>query len=92
MLSFRSTLHGESKTMLLLTRKPGQRITIQPAPGLPLTTPVGVLFAAGPLEIVVQRVHGQQVRIGIQADAGLLVLREELDVNESLPTSSPATG
>ena len=77
--------------MLLLTRKPGQRITIQPTPGLPLTTSVGALFAAGPLEIVVQRVHGQQVRIGIEADAGFLVLREELDVKGSLPTADPAT-
>ena len=78
--------------MLSLTRKPGQRITIQPAAGLPLTTPVGALFAAGPIEIVVQRAHGQQVRIGIQADAGLLVLREELNVNECLSTSSQTTG
>ena len=78
--------------MLLLTRTPGQRITSQPAPSLPLTTPVGALFAAGPIEIVVQRVHGQQVRIGIQADAGLRVLREELDVKGSLPTPAEGTG
>ena len=78
--------------MLILTRKPGQRIKIQPAAGLPLTTPVGALFAAGPLEIVVQRVHGHQVRIGIEADAGFLVLREELNVNVSLPTPAQPTG
>ena len=78
--------------MLILTRKPGQGINIQPAAGLPLTTPVGALFAAGPLEIVLQRVHGQQVRIGIEADAGLRVLRDELDVNGSLPTRSQPTG
>ena len=30
-------------------------------------TLVGALFSKGPIEIVVQRVQGQQVRLGIQA-------------------------
>jgi len=78
--------------MLILTRKPGQIIKIQPAADLPLTTPVGALFAEGPIEIVVQRVQGQQVRIGIQAHDGLLILREELEEGGALPTPSQATG
>jgi len=78
--------------MLILTRKPGQILKIQPAADLPLTTPVGALFAEGPIEIVVQRVQGQQVRLGIQANDKLLILREELEEGGSLPTSSQATG
>ena len=78
--------------MLILTRKPGQIIKIQPTADLPLTTPVGALFSEGPLEIVVQRVQGQQVRIGIQAHDKLLILREELEAGGALPTPSQATG
>ncbi len=76
--------------MLILTRKPGQIIKIQPAADLPLTTPVGALFAEGPIEIVVQKIHGQQVRIGIQAHDKLLILREELEESGSLPNTSQA--
>lgn len=79
-----------------------QIIKIQPAAELPLTTPVGALFAEGPIEIVVQRpllrprhsgihaqhIQGQQVRIGIQADDRLLILREELEVSGALTTPS----
>ncbi len=112
--------------MLILTRKPGQTIKIQPAADLPLTTPAGALLGRsrrpgsrdirtsvssteGPIEIVVQRpllrilrprhsgipaqhIQGQQVRIGIQAHDKFLILREELEVSGSLPTSSQAAG
>jgi len=78
--------------MLILTRKPGQIIKIQPAAELPLTTPVGALFAEGPIEIVVQRIQGQQVRIGIQAHDRLLILREELEAGGALPTPSQSAG
>ena len=78
--------------MLILTRKPGQSLKIQPAAELPLTTPVGEFFADRPIEIVVQRVQGQQVRIGIQAHEGLLILRDELEEGGALPTPSQATG
>ena len=82
----------KEKLMLILTRKPGQIIKIQPAADLPLTTPVGALFAEGPIEIVVQRIQGQQVRLGFQAHDRLLILREELEVSGSLPTPSQAAG
>jgi len=95
--------------MLILTRKPGQIIKIQPAADLPLTTPVGALFVDGLIEIVVQRpllrilrprhsgilaqhIQGQQVRIGIQADDRLLILREELEEGGALPTPCQAAG
>jgi len=69
-----------------------QIIKIQPAADLPLTTPVGALFGEGPIEIMVQHIQGQQVRLGIQAHEGLLILREELEEGGALPTPSQATG
>ncbi len=73
--------------MLVLTRKPGQSIKIEPDEGLRPTTPVGRLFADGPMEIVVLRVERNQVKIGITAHSGLKILREELDtkVREGSP-------
>jgi len=85
------TKKGEIK-MLILSRKPGQILKIQPVSDLPLTTPVGALFAEGPIEIVVQKIQGQQVRIGIQADDRLLIFREELEVSGSSQTPHKATG
>lgn len=64
--------------MLVLTRKPGQIVEIRPDPALDPATPVGELFAQGPIEIVALKVKGDQVRIGITADLGFLVLRREL--------------
>ncbi len=78
--------------MLILTRKPGQSFKIQPAADLPPATPVGVLFTEGPIEIVVQRIYGHQVRIGIKAHDGFLILREELEASGVLPTPSQAAG
>lgn len=72
--------------MLILTRKPGQSIKIRPAENLPLTTLAGSFFTENPIEIVVQRTQGQQVKIGIQAHPDLFIIREELDVGGSLPT------
>jgi hypothetical protein len=64
--------------VLILTRKPGQRIRIEPAAGLDPGTTVGELLAAGPIEIVVTRVTGHRVRLGITAPAGFVILREEI--------------
>ena len=64
--------------MLILTRKPGQSIKIQPAEELPWMTPVGALFADGPIEVVVNQIKGRQVRLGIAAHPDLVVLRDEL--------------
>ena len=64
--------------MLILTRHPGQRITLQPHPSLRPATPIGRLFAEGPIEILVTRVCGQRVSLGIAAHAGFLILRNEM--------------
>lgn len=64
--------------MLLLTRKPGQAITIQPEQGLDFATPVGVLFSHGPIEIRVTQILSGGVRMGITADRQFHILRDEL--------------
>ena len=64
--------------MLILTRKLTQVLLITPHESLDLSTPVGELFHAGPIEIKVVRLGNSQVRLGIQAPTSLLVLRREL--------------
>lgn len=44
----------------------------------PPSTTIGELFRDGPIEITVTQVAGNRVRLGIQADRRLLVLRTEL--------------
>jgi len=63
--------------MLILTRKPGTSILIDLADIDP-STPVGALFAGGPIEIVVTSIKEHQVRLGINANDGFLILRSEL--------------
>lgn len=64
--------------MLVLTRKPGQSITIQLSADVPWKTPVGALFADGPIEVVVNRISGNQVLLGVTAHPKLVILRKEL--------------
>jgi sRNA-binding carbon storage regulator CsrA len=64
--------------VLILTRKPGQRVRIEPAAAVDPGTTIGELFADGPIELVVTRVSGHRVRLGIVAPAGLVILREEI--------------
>jgi sRNA-binding carbon storage regulator CsrA len=64
--------------MLILTRKPGQSLSIHPHPTLDPGTPVEQVFADGPIRVQVLRVQGPQVRLGVAAPAGLCVLRDEL--------------
>ncbi len=64
--------------MLILTRHPGQSLSIHPHPTLDPGTPVELVFADGPIRVQVLRVQGPQVRLGVAAPAGLCILREEL--------------
>ncbi len=68
--------------MLILMRRAGQKLTIAPAAVLDLSTPVGELFLAGPIEVTVTEVDGPRVKIGISADHRFLILREELHHGE----------
>lgn len=63
--------------MLYLTRKTGQSITIQPQEGMDFTTPVGELFYHGPIEIKINRVLRDTVRVGIEANRQLCIHRDE---------------
>ena len=64
--------------MLILTRHPGQSLSLHPHPTLDPGTPVEQLFAEGPIRVQVLRVTGPQVRLGVAAPAGLCIRREEL--------------
>lgn len=63
--------------MLYLTRKTGQSITIQPQEGLDFTTSIGELFSHGPIEIQINRVLRDAVRVGIEANRQLCIHRDE---------------
>lgn len=64
--------------MLIITRKRGQIIRIEPAPGTDPATPIGDIFAQGPIEVIVAQVRGSQIRLGITAPLSFLILRSEL--------------
>jgi sRNA-binding carbon storage regulator CsrA len=64
--------------MLALARKPGQSLVIEPDPALDPQTTVGELFRGGAITITVIQVSGSVVKLGIDADRRLVVLRDEL--------------
>lgn len=67
--------------MLVITRNRGESLTIEPSPDLNPNMTVGELFAKGPINVVVLGVHGRglgSVKLGIEADSRLLILRGEL--------------
>lgn len=61
--------------MLILSRKPGETLLIEPNPeeGGPQDW-----FAEGPIKLRVNSITGNQVRIGIEAPRAIRILREEL--------------
>lgn len=64
--------------MLIITRKPGQSLTIDLLHPADADLPAGALFAHGPLEIVVASIEGARVQLGVRAHPRLLILRKEL--------------
>ena len=70
--------------MLILTRKPGQLLTISPKGSLNPATSIAELFRDGPIEILVSRIDDGQVRIGIHAHPGLLIVRDDRE-DDKLP-------
>jgi sRNA-binding carbon storage regulator CsrA len=64
--------------MLIITRRVSQSFIIVPDPGLDPATPIGELFQQGPIKVLVAQVHGTRVKLSIDADERLLILREEL--------------
>ncbi len=64
--------------MLILTRRPGESLRIEPASVVSTEAdPLG-WFADGPIRVSVNSVRHRQVRIGIKAPPALKILRDEL--------------
>ncbi|HKK05466.1 MAG TPA: carbon storage regulator [Gammaproteobacteria bacterium] len=64
--------------MLVVTRKSGEYITIEPEGSHDPDSPVGRLFANGPIKLWVAQIKGGHVKLGIDAHPDLNVVREEL--------------
>lgn len=64
--------------MLILSRKPREALRIELGEDAAPSTTIGELFTAGPIEITVTQIAGNRVKLGIQADRRLVVLRSEL--------------
>lgn len=62
--------------MLLFERKTGEAVVVDLVEGLDPRTPIGQLFAGGPIRIAVWR-RGRGIKMGVEADGRLLVLRAE---------------
>jgi sRNA-binding carbon storage regulator CsrA len=75
--------------MLVLTRRPGEGLTIRLAPGVDPNTPVGVLLNEGGIRVCVTHSRGNQVRLGIDARSEFAVLRDELLVESCLSELLP---
>ncbi len=61
--------------MLVLTRRPGETLIIEPHPDMATTDPQG--WFERPIEVRILRVEGNHVRIGIDAAQGLRIWRGE---------------
>jgi sRNA-binding carbon storage regulator CsrA len=64
--------------MLILTRRPGEGLTIRLDPSVDPATPIGELLGGDELRIRVTSRRGDQVRLAIDAPAELLILRDEI--------------
>lgn len=71
--------------MLVLTRRPGEIVLIDLAEGLDPRTPLGKLFAQGPIGVVMIGCNGSQVRLGFSADSRFRILRSELCSEAGFP-------
>ena len=65
--------------MLVLTRKLGESLRIYLSDAVDDKLSARELFATGPIEIMVVRFSGSQVKIGVAARPEFVVLRSELD-------------
>ena len=81
--------------MLILTRRPGESLRIEPEGAVPTEADPFGWFADGPIRVSVTGVHHGQVRIGIQAPPALRILgqrwrgsdqRNPLSTNRKVPT------
>ena len=61
--------------MLILTRRPGDTLLIEPRPEAVGPDPLG--WFARPIEVRILKIEGKHVRVGIEAAESLLILRGE---------------
>lgn len=66
--------------MLILTRRPGEWVEIEPRQEAPAGMTVAELFAGGPIRVFLGPINGDRARIGILAPAELRILRSELAI------------
>ena len=64
--------------MLVLTRKPGEALLIEPEDTATVETLAAELLALGGLTVWIKAIRGNSVRLGIEASANLKILRAEL--------------
>lgn len=64
--------------MLILTRRTGETLIIEPAQGIDPGMTVRELFEAGPVVVALLGTKGNQSRIGIAAPDCLNVVRSEI--------------
>lgn len=76
--------------MLILSRKPGQIITVGPVTDNANPLLPSPYFADGPIEILVTRVQGGEVRLGINAHPSLVIQRGEAAPWENRPVDDGA--
>lgn len=64
--------------MLILTRRVGETVIIEPSTGLDADLTVGELFKGGPIVLAICEINGQAARIGIEAPEELFIIRNEI--------------
>ncbi len=72
--------------MLVLTRKPGEALLIEPEDTATAETLAAELLAHGGLTVWIREIRGNSVRLGIEAPPTLKILRAEL---QRKPCPSP---
>ena len=73
--------------MLILTRRPGEGLTIRLDPSIDPSTPIGEILGQAGIHVRVVAGRSNQVRVGIDAPAELVILRDELVLAEALTRS-----
>ena len=64
--------------MLILSRKPGQSITIQPEAGVDLSLSAAQFFHNQPIQVYVTNIDRGEAKLGISAHRSLNIVRDEL--------------
>ena len=64
--------------MLILTRTVGRGVLIGLAPDVSQEVTARALFAEGPIKVLIAEVGRRYVRLGVEADPRLVILRDEL--------------